>query len=169
MVLSNPHLKSKRYKVRPPRHLGRGRALDSTGATRLVDWLGGQVQVDGVNLFALAAQPDVLDISFDALDRPVICWRTTGGTGFVRFFDPVPGAYVSLDCGAMKWPAICNDYRLLGVDIVLVYLINNAPHYRLHTEKFATARQLTADKMEILRYFGEGIDTNSLNAVGLRK
>lgn len=169
MVLSNPHLKSKRYKVRPPRHLGRGRALDSTGATRLVDWLGGQVRVDGVNLFALAAQPDVLDLSFDALDRPVACWRTAEGVGFVRFFDPVPGDYVSLNCGALKWPAIHNDYRLLGNDIVLVYLINNVPHYRLHTEKFATARQLTADKMEILRYFGEGIDTNSLNAVGLRK
>jgi hypothetical protein len=169
MALSNPHQKSKRYKVRPPRHLGRGRALDSTGATRLVGWASGQVQVDGVNVFALAAAPDVLDLSFDALDRPVVCWRTAGGVGLVRFFDPVPNAYVSLDCGALKWPAICNDYRLLGNDIVLAYLINNVPHYRLHTEKFATPRQLTADKMEILRYFGEGVDTNSLNAVGLRK
>lgn len=165
----NPHSKSKRYQVQPPRHLGRGQALDSAGATRSVDWLAGHVRVDGVDAFALAAQPNVLDISFDSLDREVVCWRTAGGVGFIRFYDPVPGAYVSLDCGALKWPAVHNDYRLLGNDIILVYLVNNVPFYRQHLEKFATPHQLTTDKMEVLRFFGEGIHTNSLNAVGLRK
>lgn len=169
MTLRNPHQKTKRHQVRAPRHLGRGRALDSTGALRVIDWIGGQVRVDGVNEFALPAQPNVLDGSFDSQDRVVVCWRTSAGVGFIRFWDPISSAYVSLDCGQIKWPAVHNDYRLLGNDIFLVYLINNIPHYRRHVDRFAVEYQLTTDKMEIIKYFGEGVYTNSLNAVGLRR
>jgi len=62
-----------------PRHLGRGRALDNNGVDLQVTWVGGNVLVNAVILFALATAPLLLDLSFDQNNRPIVAYKTATG------------------------------------------------------------------------------------------
>lgn len=159
---------TKKHQLFYPRDLGRGNCLDSVNAVKSVSWSSGQVLLNGAPFFALAEQPAVLDISIDSADRPVICWQSQAGTGFVRFFDPVPNSYSTFNCGQLSSPAIHNDYKLTNLDICLVYLIDNDVFYRAHSEKFTVARQLGTVKLRDIYafgigYFGETLEVGKLS------
>lgn len=159
---------TKKYQLFYPRDSGRGSCLDSVGAVKTVLWAAGEVLVNGSPFFTLAEQPAVLDISIDSVDRPVICWQTQSGTGFVRFFDPVPNNYAIYNCGQLNSPAIHNDYKLTNLDICLVYLVGNSVFYRAHSEKFKVARQLGTFQIKDIHafgigYFGESLEVGKLS------
>lgn len=145
-----------------PRNTGKRFAIRSNGTTGEVTWLGGQVRIDGTNVFALASEPETLDFAFDQLDRGTIVYRTTGGTCFIYFYDPTVPGFTTLNIGPGDDPAACNDYLLGGTNIVVVYLIGNQVTYRLQADRFAVAYTLSGATLTDIRRFGIQASTNSL-------
>jgi hypothetical protein len=154
------------YDVRSPRHLGRGRALKSSGAESAVSWSAGNVLVDDVILFALATQPLLLDLSFDQNDRPIVAYKT--GTGnFIYYYSPLgAGGYVSEPVGSGEGIIIHNDFHLRGNNIVCAYLIAGAVKFRLHADRWATEYSLNTHRLKSITHFGIGVKQNSLNVLG---
>lgn len=150
-----------------PRNGGRGAAKKSTGAIGVVTWVGGQVKVDGTNVFALAEKPNLLDIAFDQLDRPQISWITSAFETFIYFFDGTLPGYRTLSVGTNAAdPAVCNDYRLEGgVNTVLLYLKDGFPTYRIQADRFTMEYLLTAQQVVGIKNFGYGVGSNSIQLV----
>lgn len=145
-----------------PRNLGRGSTLLSSGATSTVTWVAGQVQVDGVNKFALASEPIVLDYAADSLDREQVVWKSVSGEVFIRFYDPILVGFNSLNIGTVGEPAICNDFQLYGSNTVVVYLVGGNVHYRLQSDRYLVDYTLSAVTIPSISRFGAQVATNSL-------
>ena len=145
-----------------PRNTGRRFAIRSNGTTGEVTWTGGQVRIDGVNVFALASEPETLDFAFDQLNRGTIVYRTTGGTCFVYFYDPTVPGFTTLNIGSGDDPAACNDYIFGGVNTVIVYLVGSQVKYRLQADRFTVAYDLVGVTLPTIKRFGIQASTNSL-------
>ena len=148
-----------------PRNSGRGSALNSAGIEKTVSWIDGYIVVGGEQLFALAQEPVLLDVSFDQLDRPVVAYRTASAA-FIWFYNAILAGYQNLNIGDVADVAICNDFSIGGSNIVCVYVSGGNIHYRLQSDRFATDYTLAATPLKNIRSFGIGRNTNSLNVVG---
>ena len=147
----------------PPRNSGRGFALKpSTGTPSEVSWLAGQVSIDGVNFFALATQPVLLDFAFDSLDRGQVVYELPDGQVYIRFYDPIIPGYSALMLGDVDYAAICNDFGLFGMNTVLVYLVGNLVKYRLQSDRYQIQYDLSETPLSIIQRFGVQASTNSL-------
>ena len=151
----------------PPRNAGRGRALDSTGATQQVVWNGTSILVGGVPLFDLAYAPYLLDVAFDQLDRPQVSWQDSSGFTHLRFYDGTIPGYRILELGNnAAYPAICNDYALEGgVNTVIVYVKSGYPTYRIQQDRFTIEYRLYEQVIPGIKRFGYGVTTNSIQIV----
>lgn len=149
-----------------PRNLGRGRALDNTGADVQVQWSAGNVLVGGSILFALATAPLLLDLSFDQNNRPIVAYQTGAGN-FIYYYSPLgAGGYVSEPVGTGEGIAIHNDFALRGNNIVCVYLTAGAVKFRLHAERWANEYSLNTHRLKSITHFGIGIAENTLKVIG---
>ena len=151
----------------PPRHLGRGQALDNNGLLTQVTWVSGNVLVRGAGLFTLAEQPSVLDLSFDQNNRPIVPYRIGAGS-YVYYYSPLgAGGYVSEPIGAAIDPAVSNDFILRGNSIVCVYLgAGNALKFRLHADRWAVEYPLDDRRLASITHFGVCIAENTLAVLG---
>lgn len=150
----------------PPRHLGRGRALKSTGELGIVSWDGAHVYVNATIIFDLAVQPYLLDVAFDQLDRPQISYMLAGGECFIYFYNGLISDYQTLSLGsAIVDPILCSDYFLGGVDTVLAYLKAGKPTYRLQSDRFGVEYTLMEVKTVGIKAFGYGRNTNSVQII----
>ncbi len=146
-----------------PRNTGRGFAIKpSTGGTSEVTWLAGQIRIDGVNFFALATEPVVLDFAFDSLDRGQVVYKLPNNNVYIYFYDPIAVGYTSLLIGIGNDPAICNDFGLFGMNTVVVYLVSNIVKYRLQSDRYAVEYELSETPLTYIRRFGVQLSTNSL-------
>jgi hypothetical protein len=146
-----------------PRNTGRGFAKKpSDGTTSTITWVAGQIQIDGVNFFALATEPVVLDFAFDSLDRGQVVYKLPDNNVYIRFYDPILVGYNTLNIGNVIDPAICNDFDLFGTNTVLVYLVGNIVKYRLQSDRYATEYTLHETPLSVIRRFGVQASTNSL-------
>lgn len=154
------------FTLAAPRHLGRGRALDNTGAVVQVQWSAGNVLVGGSILFALATAPLLLDLSFDQNNRPIVAYQN--GTGnFIYYYSPLgAGGYVSEPVGTGAGIAIHNDFALRGNNIICVYLIAGAVKFRLHAERWVTEYSLNTHRLKEITHFGIDITQNSPEVLG---
>lgn len=148
-----------------PRDLGRGQARNSLGVIKTVSWSGGQVKIDGVDLFPLASNPEILDFCFDQLDREIVVWKVSGGNSFVRFFDPTLVAYNSLDVGNVGHIIIANDYQLLGTNAIVAYVTGGQVNYRLQADRFQVNYLLHATTTTTIQKFGIDRANNTLSVV----
>lgn len=147
----------------PPRNTGRGFAKKpSNGVTSEVTWLAGQVRIDGVNFFALATEPILMDFAFDSLDRGQVVYKLPDNSVYIRFYDPILVGYNTLSIGNVIDPAICNDFDLFGTNTVLVYLVGSAVKYRLQSDRYQTEYSLGEVALSNIRRFGVQLSTNSL-------
>lgn len=154
------------FSIFPPRDAGRGAAIKMSGTTGTVLWSGGAVYDTGSFVFSLAVDPDFLDIAYDQLDRPQICWTEASGESFIYFYDGTIPGYRTLSIGANAFePAICSDYILEGVNTVLVYLKNRIPTYRLQSDRYEIEYTLVSRKARGIKAFGYGKNTNTIQII----
>ena len=146
-----------------PRNTGRGFAKKpSTGTTSQITWLAGQIRIDGVDFFALATEPVVMDFAFDSLDRGQVVYKLPDNSVYIRFYDPIIPGYNALGLGNVLDPAICNDFDLSGNNTILVYLVSNLVKYRLQSDRYQTEYSLGETPISNIRRFGVQSSTNSL-------
>lgn len=149
-----------------PRNTGRGFAnKPSTGTPSEVTWLAGQIRIDGVNFFALATEPIMLDFAFDSLDRGQVVYKLPDNSTYLRFYDPIIPGYNTLSLGNVLDPAICNDFELSGSNTILVYLVSNIVKYRLQSDRYQTEYELSETPLSTIQRFGVQNSTNSLTVL----
>ncbi len=162
----NPSLPGGDLTIQSPRNAGRGSCkIPSTGATSTVSWVSGFIRIDGVNFIPMATAPQVLDLSYDIADRPILCW-ITGGNGFIRFYNPLIVDYDVLAIGACTNICCCYDYELFGTNTVVAYLLGTKVNYRLQSDRFATNYLLSNQDFSEIQKFGVVSSLNSIAVVG---
>jgi hypothetical protein len=152
--------------VNYPRNYGRGSARNASGQTIKVRWVNGFVTVSGTSLFALAARPKLLDISFDSANRPVIAYQIKNGQSFIWFYNESLTAYSTLLIGTVDWISCCSDAELLGGNVICAYLVSGRPCYRLLRDNFEDHFEIPDFFLQNILELGVGTQTSSINVVG---
>jgi hypothetical protein len=89
-----------------------------------------------------------LALAFDQNMRPHIAY-TKDGEGFLRWYDPVPQAFVTTNFGAIRDLRLSLDDKRAFADntsdIILAYLSGTGLFYRQQRDRFQTERQLASN------------------------
>ena len=161
--MPNPFLQHKLFDLAAPRHLGRGQAKNSAGATHTIVWVDGVIRINGIAVESVPLQPQFLDFAYDTADRPQICFQ--GATAsVVRYWDVNSSAYVVVGLGATAvQPIICNERELAGLNTIVAYLKGNIPHYRLLSDGYLIEYQWASAQYAGIKALGYCAQANSIN------
>ena len=120
------------------------------------------VQLDAreVEPFTLVELPNVteISISFDQLMRPTLAF-VRNGVAYLRWFDSVPGEYVTDEIGAgILTPRVTmDDKRFIASegyqlsDVILAYIRNGNLYYRQQRDRFTIERLLAENVKPLIK------------------
>lgn len=149
----------------PPRDIGRGQSVASTGIIGTVTYHDGGIWVGALLITSTTPPPLIIDFSYDQLDRPQVIWQNQDSSGYLYFYDGTLPGYRTLSLGQLSHPAIHNDYILAGTNTIAAYLRTNVLYCRLQSDRYVTEYVWHAGPFEGIQAMGISPVNNSIQVV----